>query len=250
MPKAYSNYSILVLGIFKYAKCKKYTTISISTFIRDLALPKTIFSKVIKNKEAQIYLEDEIPKAMEYLKSNPTLVNLGLLLAFQTGLRCGELAALKPTDIVRKSIHVQRQEIIKYKDAVTQKNVHIIKYYPKTEDGNRYVIITSNTLETLKMIKKLNPDGEFLFESNGSRLKYYNYNNGISHMYKALNMSQKSMHKIRRTYGTTLIDAGVAESLIAQQMGHKDISTTKNYYYFSNKTRKTNKSQIEKALSY
>ncbi len=144
---------------------------------------------------------------------------------------------------------MQRQEI-KYKDAITQKTVPEIKAYPKTDCGNRYVIITGSALETLKMINNLNPNGEFLFELKGSRLKYYNYNNAISHMCKALNMSQKSMHKIRRTYGTTLIDAGVAQSLIAKQMGHKDISTTKNYYYFSNKTRKTNESQIEKALSY
>ncbi|WP_238900042.1 site-specific integrase [Clostridium sp. YIM B02500] len=247
--KAYSNFRTLVLGIFKFAKQKKYTTISISTFIQDLALPKTIFAKVIRNKEDQIYLEDEIPKAVEYLKSNPTIVNLGLLLAFQTGLRCGELAALKPTDIVGKAIHVRRQEI-KYKDEVTQKTIPEIKAYPKTDCGNRYVIITDNALETIEMVKKLNPTGEFLFEANGIRLKYYNYNNGISHMCKALNITQKSMHKIRRTYGTTLIDEGVAESIIAQQMGHSDISTTRAFYYFSNKTRKTQESQIEKALSF
>lgn len=247
--KAYSNFRTLVLGIFKFAKQKKCTTISISTFVQDLALPKTIFAKVIKNKEAQIYLEDEIPKAVEYLKSKPTMVNLGLLLAFQTGLRCGELAALKPTDIFGKSIHVQRQEI-KYKDAVTQKTVHEIKEYPKTEDGNRYIIITDNALETLKMIKNLNPTGEFLFEANGSRLKYYNYNNAVTHMCKALNITQKSMHKIRRTYATTLLDERVDEILIMQQMGHKHISTTQKFYHFSNKTRETNEAQIEKALSF
>lgn len=247
--KAYSNFRTLILGIFKFAKEKKYTTISISTFMQDLVLPKTIFAKVIKNKEAQIYLEDEIPKAVEYLKNKPTMVNLGLLLAFQTGLRCGELAALKPTDIVGKSIHVQRQEI-KYKDAITQKTIPEIKAYPKTDCGNRYVIITDNALETLKMIKTLNPNGEFLFELNGSRLKYYNYNNGVTHMCKALDITQKSMHKIRRTYGTTLIDAGVAESLIAQQMGHSDIATTRAFYYYSNKTQKTQEAQIEKALSF
>lgn len=247
--KAYSNFRTLILGIFKFAKQKKYTAISISSFIQDLALPKTIFTKVIKNKEAQIYLEDEIPKAVEYLKSNTTMVNLGLLLAFQTGLRCGELAALKPTDIVGKTIHVQRQEI-KYKDAVTQKTIPEIKAYPKTDCGNRYVIITDNALETLKMIKNLNPDGEFLFETNGNRLKYYNYNNGIAHMCKTLSITQKSMHKIRRTYGTTLIDAGVAESLIAQQMGHSDIATTRAFYYYSNKAQKTQEAQIEKALTF
>lgn len=186
---------------------------------------------------------------MEYLKSNPTMINLGLLLAFQTGLRCGELAALKPTDVTRKAIHVQRQEI-KYKDEITQKTVHVIKDCPKTASGDRYVILPASALETLEMIKELNPNGEFLFEIDGNRIKYYSYNKALYQLCKDLGLSQKSMHKIRRTYGTTLIDAGVAESLIAQQMGHKDISVTKTYYYYSNKARKTNESQIEKALDY
>lgn len=38
------------------------------------------------------------------------------------------------------------------------------------------------------------------------------------------------MHKIRKTYGTTLIDNNVDDALVAEMMGHKDISTTKKYY--------------------
>lgn len=246
--KAYSNFRTLILGIFKYAKHKKYTTISISTFMQDLALPKNIFTKVIRNKEDQVYMEDEIPLAVEYLKSSPGMLNLGLLLAFQSGLRCGELAALKTSDIVGKAIHVQRQEI-KYKDEITKKTINEIKEYPKTEDGNRYVIITDSALETIEMIKKLNPDGEFLFEEHGKRINYHNYNKGIYRMCKALNISKKSMHKIRRTYGTTLLDEHVDESLIMEQMGHSDISTTRDFYYYSNKTQKTKEAQIQKAIS-
>lgn len=36
------------------------------------------------------------------------------------------------------------------------------------------------------------------------------------------------MHKIRKTYGTTLLDNQVAETLVANQMGHSDVITTKN----------------------
>jgi integrase len=246
--KAFANCRILIYGIFKRAKKKKNTQISITWFMKDLELSKNIFVKVIHKKEDQVYQENEIPLAVEYLKNNPAMLNLGLLLAFQSGLRCGELAALKPTDIVGKAIHVQRQEI-KYKDPDTQKCTHEIKEYPKTDMGNRYVIITDSALETIEMIKQLNPDGEFLFEVKGKRIMAHNYNGGIERMCKALNIPQKSMHKIRRTYGTTLIDEKVDESLIMEQMGHSDISTTQKFYYFSNKTQKTKEAQIEKAIS-
>ena len=57
------------------------------------------------------------------------------------------------------------------------------------------------------------------------------------------------MHKIRKTYGTTLLDADVDESTVAEQMGHKDIATTKRFYYRSNKSDNTKFEQISKALS-
>ena len=58
------------------------------------------------------------------------------------------------------------------------------------------------------------------------------------------------MHKIRKTYGTTLIDGGVDESIIIEQMGHSDIHCTKQYYYFSNKNREKKQSQLSKAIGY
>ncbi len=245
--KAFANCRILIFGIFKRAKKNKYTQLSISWFMKDLELSNNIFTKVVHKKEDQVYQEDEIPLTTEYLKNNPTMLNLGLLLAFQSGLRCGELAALKPSDIVGKRIHVQRQEI-KYKDPITNKCTHEIKEYPKTDMGDRYVIITDGTMETIEKIKQLNPVGEYLFETDGKRIMAHCYNGAINRMCAALNIPKKSMHKIRRTYGTTLIDEGVAESIITEQMGHSDISTTQKFYYFSNKTQKTKEAQIEKAI--
>jgi integrase len=58
------------------------------------------------------------------------------------------------------------------------------------------------------------------------------------------------MHKIRKTYGTTLIDNGVDKSLIKAQMGHSDISTTMHYYYFVNKNKDKQREQIKSAINF
>lgn len=244
--KAFSNFRTLIFGIFKYAKKKKCTDISISAFMGDLELSKNVFKRIAKKKEEQIYLEDEIPLVVEYLKANPTPLNLGILLAFQTGIRTGELAALKPTDVIKKTIHIQRQEI-KYKHPETNRCVREIKEYPKTDAGNRYIIITDSAIETINMLKEYG--GEYLVEANGKRILTNSYNDGIRRMCKELKIKPKSMHKIRRTYGTTLIDANVNESIIMEQMGHSDITTTKKFYYYSNKSQKTKEKQIEKAIN-
>lgn len=41
---------------------------------------------------------------------------------------------------------------------------------------------------------------------------------------------RKSMHKGRKNYASTLLHAGVEPKYVQAQMGHKDISTTLQYY--------------------
>lgn len=247
--KAYANLRTLILGVFKYSKKKKYTKISISTFFRDLDIPRRAFTRNMKDKDSQVFLEDEIPIISEWLRSNPTIENLGVLLAFQTGIRVGELSGLKFSDVKGRTIHVQRTEI-HYKGGEQNKCIHEIVNYTKTEAGNRSVLIPSAALETIEMIRKLNPNNEYMMMSGKRKILTSTFNDRLYRACKKCGIQKKSMHKIRKTYGTTLIDSNTDESLIMAQMGHVDIATTKKYYYYSNKNSKHNLEQIEKAINF
>ena len=48
----------------------------------------------------------------------------------------------------------------------------------------------------------------------------------------------------------TLIDSDVDERFVMEQMGHSDVSTTKKYYYFSNKSTENKVKQINSAISF
>lgn len=247
--KAYSNLRTIIRGMFKYAKKRKLTNISISTFFSDLDLSRKVFARNLKAKETQVFSEDEIPKLLNYLRENPTVENLGLLLTFQTGIRTGELSGLKFSDVTNNVIHIQRQEI-KYKDEETGKNTRKIVDYTKTEAGNRHIILTDNALETIRQIRKLNPFGEYMMMYGGRKYAASIFNDRL---YKACDkcfIPRRSMHKIRKTYGTTLIDNKVDDSLIMAQMGHSDIATTRKYYYFANKSDYHNQEQIKNAISF
>ncbi len=247
--KAYSNLRTIIIGIFKYAKRKKLTNLSISTFFKDLDLSRKAFRRNCKTKESQIFSEDEIPILLDWLRKNPSVENYGIILCFQSGIRVGELAGLKFSDLTGKVLHVQRQEI-KYKDSETNKCTHKIAEYTKTDAGDRCIILTESALETIKSIRRLNPFGEYMMQ-NGERRFWTNTFN--DRLYKACDkcgLPRRSMHKIRKTYGTTLIDANVDDSLIMSQMGHSDISTTRKYYYYSNKNSKHNEEQIEQAIAF
>lgn len=245
--KAYANLRTIVIGIFKYSKKKKYTDISISTFFKDLDISRRAFAKKVKDKESQVFLEDEIPIITKWLREHPTVENLGVLLTFQTGIRVGELSGLKFSDVKGKVIHIQRMEI-KYKGGAKNKCTHEIVDYTKTDAGNRHVIVPESALETIEMIRQLNPKHEYMMMSGNRKIWTCTFNDRIYKACAACGIQKKSMHKIRKTYGTTLIDSDTDESLIMAQMGHTDISTTKKYYYYSNKNSKHNMEQIERAI--
>ena len=246
--KAYAGLRTLIRGIFKYAKKRKYTSISITEFFGDLELPNNLFKRRIIDKQKEVFMENEIPLVIDYLKSKPDIYNLGILLTSQTGLRVGELSTLKPQDLFRRIIKIRRTED-KYRDE-NNKWIVTVKEHAKPDAGNRDLIISTTAQETLDKILALNPTGEYLFEHGGKRIRGNTFNKRLSLICKELNIPHRTMHKIRKTYGTTLIDSDVDEGFITEQMGHSDISTTKKLYYFSNKTSKNKEKQIENAISF
>lgn len=246
--KGFANFRTLIMGPFKYAKKQGYTELSISSFFKDLELSRRIFKPNVKNPEKEVFSEDEIPRVIQWLQDHPKPGNLGLILAFETGLRTGELAALKVSDIEGDTLHVQRQEI-RYK-LEKGKQAHEVVEFTKTDAGNRYIYLPKSAMNTIKQIRLTNPFGEYLIMEKGKRLYVTTYAYRIRAACKALGIPERSMHKIRKTYGTTLIDSGVDDSLIMSQMGHANIQTTRNYYYFANKNNEHKRQQIQSAINF
>lgn len=242
--KAYSGLRLLIRGIFKYAKKKNYTQISITHFFGDLELSRNIFANNKKDKHDEVFLEDEVPLIYNYVQENPTIWNLGVLLTFVTGMRVGELAALKREDVDDKIIRVRRTEI-KYIDAETGKWVADVSDFTKTDAGCRNIILTKQAAEILRQIIKVNPFGVYLFENQGKRIRENTFNKRLQAICRDIGIKPRSIHKVRKTYGTTLIDSNVDDSIIAEQLGHADIGTTRKYYYFSNKNDDKKREQLE-----
>lgn len=246
--KAYANLRSMIIGIFKYAKKQKLTDISISIFFKDLDISKRIFVPSKQNLETAIFNEDEIPKLLNYLYEHPCIEYYGLIFAFQTGVRCGELAALKFDDVRDDILHVQRQEVVYKKEKGVQE--HVIAEYTKTASGDRYIYLPQNSIAILTAIRWLNRDSEFIFAKDGERIKKTCFNNYLIKACKAIDIPPRTMHKIRRTYATTLIDNDVEDSLIMSQLGHASIETTRKCYYYANKNNEHKRAQIQSSIKF
>lgn len=88
--KAFSGLRTIIMGMFRYAKKKKYTALSITNFFGDLELSPNMFKHVAKNDEDEVFTDAEVKRISDYVKENPTIWNLAVLLAFHTGLRVGD----------------------------------------------------------------------------------------------------------------------------------------------------------------
>lgn len=246
--KGYSGLRIVVRGIWGYASKRGWTNISISEFFGDLEISRNTFRRNVKEQEDEVFSEDEVPVIVQYLKDNPTIWNLGILLVLQTGLRVGELSALKPEDWQGGNILKIRRTEVRYKND-QGKNVVDVRNFTKTSAGMRDVILSDGGIETLRKIQELNPDGEYMFEGKtGNRIRGNTFNKRMDIVLRQLGLHHRSIHKGRKTYGTMLIDAGCEDSLVMNQLGHTSIETSRKYYYFSNLTKSHKIQQIKNAV--
>lgn len=246
--KTFSGLRIIIKGIFQYAKKRKWTSISISEFFGDLDISRNTFHKKIKDKNDEVLSEAEVPIIVQYLKSDPTVWNLGVLLVLQTGVRVGELSALKPEDWDGGDILKIRRTEVRLK--INGKNTVMVKEFAKTEAGVRDVILTDGGKETLRRLINRNPNGKYLFEnSSGIRIRGNTFNKRLDTVLKHLNLHHRSIHKLRKTYCTMLIDSGCEDSVIMNQLGHASIETSRKYYYFCNRTKKHQTEQVQKAIT-
>lgn len=245
--KSYCGLRTILNGTFKYAKKKKYTELSITNFMGDLDLSRRSFRKNIKSKENEVYDEEEVERLTSFLRSKSDDIRCqGLLLIFETGVRIGELCSLKPEDIHNGCIHIQRTEV-KYRNCDGKWELEV-RDFPKSEAGDRYIIISEKAQITIENILKERSSGEYLFCESGRRIRSNGFRRKLWRVCEENGIKYRSNHKIRKTYGTMLIDSGVDESIVAEQMGHVDISTTKKYYYFSNKSAEKKREQILRAI--
>lgn len=234
--KAYSNLRTITYGIFKYAKKKEYISWSISQTVGDMELPKKSFRKVIKEDDEEVFSDEEMAKLLKYLSEVPDMLNLGIILMFCTGVRVGELVAMKWCDITDNSIKIRRTEI-SYKNDDGE-NVCEIRDYPKTEAGVRTVFVPTEFTSIIRRLRLLSGNQEYVFWKDGHNIKAMQIRKRLYLICKKAGIKKKSPHKLRKTYVSILLDNGIDKRLVQDVAGHAQIATSERNYHRNRKSDK------------
>lgn len=263
--KQYYNMSIIIRQSLEYAVEKKY--IEENPFEK-IKINSKMFRKVKKPlPQTQVYMTDEIPKIvydmLRRFKNNPENTSpLAVLLDFEIGVRIGELVALRLSDISDdwSYIHVQRQAVREYEyidNESTKMRFSGFKVveYTKSDDGDRQVYLTDLARKIIKIVLSVNDYyhhkcEDYIFVKGNKRLNHYAIQSKIYCGCESIGIITKTMHKVRKTYISSLIDGGLNIDEIRRQAGHSDERTTYGNYCFNRLTAPETQRIMEKALNY
>lgn len=232
--KAFSNLKTVTKGFLKRAKKRKLISFNVEEIFKDIDISEINFRKVIKEDYEEVFSEEEMPIIINYLRDNPDMMNLGILLMFVTGIRVGEMVGLKHDDFEGNIFKIRRTET-RFKNE-TGEYIRTIKEFPKSQAGVRTAIIPRDYEWLSRSIKLQNPFCEYIFVKNGERISTQAVRARLWRICKKLGIYNKSPHKIRKTYGSILLDNHIDNKVIIDQMGHTDILCTEEHYHRNRKS--------------
>lgn len=226
----FSNLKGITTGIITRAKRKKLIDYNSGAVYGELQISNSAYKKKYKTPEEEVFSEEELPIILTYLLKNLDKHNLGILLMFLTGIRVGELAVLTNADLLDGVITVNKTETRHF--VKKGKYQYLVKDTPKSEAGNRDLVIPKDYKGIINILRALNPDGEFVFvNKKGKRMTTNCFRRRLERICKKLKIKPKSPHKARKTYISILLDNNIDRKLVEVLAGHTEDSCTESSYH-------------------
>ena len=188
-------------------------------------------------KEKAVLNEVQQRTLTAYLLNFPTFSNVGILLSMFTGIRIGELCALKWSDIdLEKSILTIRKTMQRIKDLDGKTATKILIDSPKSKSSARTIPLPNFLTDILKNIRTESEDyiltGKKLFTE--PRTMQYRF----AAILKKLNLPKVNFHALRHTFATNCVSLGFDVKTLSEILGHSSVEITLNRYVHSSMERK------------
>lgn len=220
-PKTVTGIISVLKNIFEYAsQIKGYDIADIKGIsVKQAQKPMRILSRVEQQKLSTLLYGDLNP------------CNLGILVCLYTGIRIGEVCALKWKDISfdEQYLHVyQTMQRLQSEKCVDRKTKVIISA-PKSDCSIRRVPIPDEIFKILKKHRKA--DNAYLLTGT---LQNYIEPRTMQNRFKSVSrkcgIEDANFHALRHTFATRCVELGFDIKSLSEILGHASVNITLNRY--------------------
>lgn len=246
----YYNVSMIIRQMLDYAV--DLEIVDVNEFRRVYVDGRRMFRKVRKKKDCtQVYSKDEVvilfQSAWNDYRNSVKLIYrlapLALMFQFFTGVRLGELCALKYSDIENGILQVSR---------MLQRDTKTVVEHTKTYE-DREIILPDGALQLVEEARNYQEEhgccSEYIFSTTDKPLRYREVNVLLKKYCEKAGILYRSSHSARKTYISSLIDAGININTVRSLVGHADERTTYFNYCFDRTPDAEKKNLLERALA-
>lgn len=189
---------------------------------------------VLKNKE-KVFSDEEINTLISFLENKSDPREIGILLTVFTGIRIGELCALKWSDIdlVNRTVTIsktlQRVNIVEDTHVVSKITID----NPKSSKSNRNIPISDRLFKILKSkigVGYVLTNSDSFIEPRSLRYKYKT-------VLEKCGVNYLPFHCLRHTFATRLISNTNDYKTVSELLGHSSVSITLDIYMHTSKEK-------------
>lgn len=194
--------------------------------------------------------EYEQETLIKYVLRNNTAQNLGIIISLFTGIRIGELCALRWSDINLQAQTLSIKNTLYRIPSVNDnsKKTKLVMSSPKTSSSTRIIPLPKALIPFLT--SHHSHEKYYVLTGKDTPIEPSNYYVKYQAVLKKCGMDKHSFHALRHTFATKCIEHGFDPKSLSEILGHSDIRITlERYVHPSMELKRKNMNRLSEVLS-
>lgn len=231
-----------IYSMLKLCLKSAYDNHLIGIIYDNIRLPKVI------NKDVKVLTKVEQKRLEKVIESENNPNDIGILICLYTGIRIGELCALKWDNInLEQGTIIINKTIYRAKDETGEKKTKLVITTPKSANSEREIPIGGFLLDKLRDMSKV--EG-YVVNNKGKCMEPATYSRRYKKLLKMAGIGYIKYHSLRHTFAVRALELGVDVKTLSEILGHSSVSTTLNFYGHSLPEHKRSQMELISNLYY